>query len=206
MNKLIAILFICSIPLIAKSQVDTIYHSNGNIAEVGELSNELKTGKWTSYFDNGSIECEGKYKADHKKGKWIWYYDNGNIRSIEKYRYGNYTKGEFWTIEGKPSTVDEVMVNPQYPGGVDALLSMLSENVTYPDAAEEKAIQGRVYVKFVISKEGDVEDIKTLRGVHPLLNEEALRVVRLFPKWTPGTFHGQLVRVSHSLPINLTLR
>ena len=69
--------------------------------------------------------------------------------------------------------------------------------VVYPPVAQENAISGRVFVEFAISKTGDVEDVKLLRGVDPLLDNEAMRVIKMSPKWTPGYQRGKPVKVKY---------
>lgn len=77
----------------------------------------------------------------------------------------------------------------------------IARNVRYPVQAMERGIQGKVYVQFVIEKDGSVSNIELLRGVHLLLNQEALQVVRTMPKWKPGKIKGEPVRCSYTLPI-----
>ena len=74
---------------------------------------------------------------------------------------------------------------PEFPGGVTELRNFLASTVRYPAIAQQNGIQGKVYVNFVINKDGSVSDTKIARGVDPSLDAEALRVVSLLPKWTP---------------------
>jgi protein TonB len=78
--------------------------------------------------------------------------------------------------------------------------------MNYPTKAKAKNIQGKVYVNFVIGKEGEIRDVKVLNNVHPLLDSEALRVVNKMPNWSPGLEDGTPVSVSYNLPINFKLR
>lgn len=73
---------------------------------------------------------------------------------------------------------------PEYPGGVPAMMKFLSSNVKYPVEAQKNAISGRVIVQFVVMEDGTLSQAKVIRGVDPLLDEEALRVVKEMPKWT----------------------
>ncbi len=95
---------------------------------------------------------------------------------------------------------------PSFPGGEAALRKYLSKNVKFPAIAQENGIQGRVYVEFVVNKDGKIVDVKILKGVDRSLDEEALRVVRSMPPWEPGEQRGKAVRVSYRIPINFTLR
>lgn len=109
----------------------------------------------------------------------------------------------------KESKSNEIFVvveqQPQFPGGTSALMKFLSENIEYPKEAQEKGIQGRVIVNFVVEKDGSVSDVNVVRGQDPLLDAEATRVVPLMPNWTPGVQKGERVRVRYTLPIVFSL-
>ena len=94
--------------------------------------------------------------------------------------------------------VDEM---PEFPGGVSALRQYLSNTVKYPGNDRVNGKQGKVYVAFVINKDGSVSDAKVARGIDPSLDAEALRVVSSLPKWVPGKQGGEPVRVSYTVPI-----
>jgi TonB family protein len=100
-------------------------------------------------------------------------------------------------------TVVEVM--PEFPGGQEALFKWLSQNVSYPDAARAENIEGKVYVRFIIDKSGKPGNIDVVRSAHPLLDEEAKRVIALMPDWTPGKQGGKDVAVTYTLPLYFKL-
>lgn len=95
---------------------------------------------------------------------------------------------------------------PEFPGGQSALISFIAKSVRYPVVAQENGIQGKVFVNFVVSKDGTVTNAKITRGVDPSLDKEALRVVMNLPKWKPGKQGGKPVRVSYTVPINFQLQ
>lgn len=95
---------------------------------------------------------------------------------------------------------------PEFPGGETALRSYINKNVNYPVIAAENGIQGKVYVRFVVDKDGSVTNAEIARGIDPSLDQEALRVVRTLPKWKPGKQRGKPVRVSYTVPINFQLQ
>ena len=98
-----------------------------------------------------------------------------------------------------------VEVAPEFPGGMDKMAKYLSENIKYPEEAKEKGISGRVFISFVIEKDGSVTEVKVMRSVNPIVDNEAVRVVKAMPKWKPGLMKGKPVRVSYVLPINFKL-
>ena len=94
---------------------------------------------------------------------------------------------------------------PSYVGGQQALMRYLIENVRYPKGAVEAKQQGRVVVQFVVEKDGAVSGVKLLKSATPLLDAEAIRVVKAMPKWNPGKKDGKLVRVRYALPVSFRL-
>ena len=99
-----------------------------------------------------------------------------------------------------------VEVDPEFPGGMEALIKYLSENIKYPEQAKKDKIQGKVYISFVVEKDGSVADAKVLRGIGGGCDEEALRVVNAMPKWTPGKQRNTPVRVQFNLPVVFKLQ
>ena len=95
---------------------------------------------------------------------------------------------------------------PEFPGGEGALHQYLAENIKYPQMAKESGIQGRVFVTFVVERDGRVTDVKVIRGIGGGCDEEAIRVVQGMPKWTPGKQRGKPVRVQFNLPVKFTLQ
>lgn len=100
---------------------------------------------------------------------------------------------------------DVVEVMPQFPGGQIAMLKYIMENIKYPEQAMKEGIQGRVAVRFIVEKDGSISDVKPVLSVHPLLNKEAVRVVKSMPKWTPGKQNGKPVRVRFNVPVMFKL-
>ena len=94
---------------------------------------------------------------------------------------------------------------PNFPGGQGELMKYLRNNIKYPAEAQKKKIEGRVIVTFVVNKKGRIIDPTVVRSAHPLLDAEALRVVKRMPKWTPGRMNGEPVNVKYRLPITFKL-
>lgn len=90
---------------------------------------------------------------------------------------------------------------PTFPGGDAALLKFLGSRLNYPAAALDRHLSGKVYLTFTIDPEGHLHDPRVVRGLGSGLDEEALRLVRLMPWWTPGKIHGQPVWVTLTMPI-----
>jgi protein TonB len=104
--------------------------------------------------------------------------------------------------DGVYFVVDEM---PEYPGGENSLRQDLVSLIQYPEEAQKGGIQGKVYVTFVVDEHGKVADAKIARGVAPMLDKEALRVVGELKTWKPGKLKGEPVKVSYTIPINFAL-
>ncbi len=98
--------------------------------------------------------------------------------------------------------VDEM---PEFPGGADALMQFVASGINYPEDAVKEGKEGRVFVSFVVEKDGLVSNVKVLRGVCYSIDEEAARVVRGMPRWKPGMKDGKPARVSYQIPIMFKL-
>ncbi|MCM1028618.1 MAG: TonB family protein [Pseudoflavonifractor sp.] len=108
--------------------------------------------------------------------------------------------------EPEPDKVFEAVEQPpQFPGGDKALLKYISDNLRYPQLAIENNIQGRVVVQFVVTKTGNIGEVKVVRSKDPDLDKEAVRVVKTIPKFQPGKQNGSAVNVWYTLPITFKL-
>ena len=88
-----------------------------------------------------------------------------------------------------------------FPGGQAKLMEFLRKELVYPQIAIDNNVQGRVIVQFVVNKDGSIQDVKVARGVDPVLDEEAIRVVKKMPKWIPAEQRGKTVRSRFQLPV-----
>lgn len=100
---------------------------------------------------------------------------------------------------------DNVQEVPQFPGGRAGLAQFISQNLRYPISAQENGVSGTVFVGFVVRKDGTISDGKIIRGRHSDLNKEALRIVKMLPKFKPGKLNGKPVNVRFTLPINFRM-
>ncbi len=107
-----------------------------------------------------------------------------------------------------PQIFHVVEESPEFPGGQVELMKFLQKNTQFPSIAREAGITGVVYVQFVVREDGkvDPDDIQILRGVHPALDKEAVRVVKSMPDWKPGRQRGKAVPVYYKLPFRFNLK
>ena len=96
---------------------------------------------------------------------------------------------------------------PEFPGGQQALWNFLANNVKYPVIAQESGIQGRAVCQFIVNRDGSITDVEVVKSAgDPSLDKEAVRVMKLMPKWKPGIQNGKIVRVKYTLPVNFRLQ
>lgn len=109
-------------------------------------------------------------------------------------------------IEGEVSIFTVVESDPEFPGGMDALYKYLEDNIKYPQKAKDNDISGKVYVTFVVEKDGSITNPRLLRDIGGGCGQEALRVVKAMPRWNPGKQRGKPVRVQFNLPVSFNLK
>lgn len=107
-------------------------------------------------------------------------------------------------LDGEPvfTVADEF---PAFPGGEEARMKYLQNNISYPEELISDSIQGTVYIKFTIDKHGAVHNPEVLRGVHEAIDAEALEAVENMPNWEPGYYNGEPVNVNFNMPIRFAL-
>jgi periplasmic protein TonB len=171
---------------------------------------ERSTGKLSSTenYVNGKREGEASYfnSTGHlgRRSEWrndtilesITYDSIGS--QIEKLTYKDRHQ------IGRDSVYEEI--NPAYPGGEAELLKFLAQNLKYPREMLELGMNGRVYIQYVIEKDGSVSNVFPIRGLSYAFQNEAMRVVKLMPNWSPGYYNGNPVRVKYTLPILFRFR
>jgi protein TonB len=101
------------------------------------------------------------------------------------------------------TTVDQ---EPMPQGGIPGFYKYLEKNLHYPEDAKKKNLQGKVFLTFVVEKDGSITDVKVLRGISPDIDAEAIRVISNSPKWNPGTQDGKPVRVQYVVPLSFALQ
>lgn len=120
---------------------------------------------------------------------------------------GNKHKREFQQTKSQKAVVNQDSIHrvtevmPQYPGGPNEMMRYIQENIKYPQSAKDNKIEGRVYVSFVVEKDGSITNAAVMRGIDKECDAEALRVVSSMPKWTPGQHKGENVRTQFTIPI-----
>jgi len=165
-------------------------------------------GHYVGYHEGyQKIYEEGYVKNGERIGQWTGKSnDKDAISFTEEYESGKLIKGTSTDKNGKVYNYILREAPPEYIGGEAAFSRFLIDNVRYPKEAKKNNITGRVFISFVIERDGSLTDAKAMRAPSQDLADEGLRVLRLSPKWQPGIQYGQPVRVQYTVPINFSLR
>ncbi|MFW9596425.1 MAG: TonB family protein [Paludibacter sp.] len=165
----------------------------------------LKDGIYKEWYENGQIRKEVEYSEGKRNGRYISYWENGQKKREELMNNNKSVEGKCFDINGDEIKYTQIEQMPEFPGGDEKLMAFLRKNIKYPRTMMEKNIQGRVIAQFTVKKDGSLSDIKIVRSIHPLADEEALRIISLMPNWKPGIQEDELVNVKYTLPINFRL-
>ncbi|ALO15009.1 hypothetical protein L21SP5_01359 [Salinivirga cyanobacteriivorans] len=136
------------------------------------------------------------------------YFENGQLESIRTYKNNRCIESTHWHEDRTPAPENRAIdldSLAEFPGGQAELFKFISKNIRYPQQAKNKRITGKVFLQFIITDKGKVSDVKVIKSVHPLLDEEARRVVGSMPNWKPAKFMGKHVNIRYQVPINFNL-
>lgn len=201
----------------------------------GKFKNGKKEGAWTCLLSTGDMVYRENYsKGQFKSGTVFLPYRHAMIEPFdnqfalpykfqvtEKFLATDETRREQYpllrflpvqnvNINDGTNLDDEkvymaVEQQAEFPGGMSAFTEFLTKNVNYPADARQQKIQGKVFLKFIVEKDGAISEIEIVKGVYPSLDQEALRLVSTFPRWIPGRQAGKPVRSLFVLPVYFKL-
>lgn len=182
------------------------FDSLGRVTEIKPYQNDTLNGPTSSYWPSGAKLTEGSYLKGKRIDNWVTYYENGNLAIKEFYSPdGEILKSTYLTIDSIATTKEKIESPAIFPGGMEKFYMFLGNNIKYPIAAAEANIKGYVFISFTIDEKGRLEDIKIDRKLHPILDNEALRVIRLSGNWEPAVFMGIPKATKLHIPIRFNL-
>jgi hypothetical protein len=147
---------------------------------------------------------EGNYRNGYKDGIWKGSSNKGNYEEV--YESGIFKSGTFTLLDGKLITYDKMEAPPEFKGGMAEFYKYLGRSYKFPAEAQRNRVSGKLYVTFVVEKDGTLADLSFKNNLGYGTQEEAIRVLNECPKWIPGKQHGMPVRVKYNININLTQR
>ena len=171
-----------------KPKVDQVKFPPPVVKPDNEVKEQPPTVKELEVADPGQKTQKGDPNAEIKIDEPV---GNSDVKQV--------------TEEDPNKIFTAVEQEPSYPGGLDKFYAYLGRNIHYPAVAKENNVQGKVFLTFVVERDGSLTDIKVLRGIGSGCDEEAVRVLKAAPKWKPGIQNGRPVRVQYNVPITFTL-
>lgn len=183
------------------------YDEKGIISRQGNYINNVQIDEWQTFYPDGKLYYTENYDSKGKEtGKLTVYYPDGKIKRTDNYSKGDFKNGKCFTRSGNDTTWYPFLTMPEFPGGDKVRNNFLAQNLNYPIYLAEKGIQGIVLVSFIIGSEGKIENIELVNKVYQQLDDEALRVVKMMPRWKPGTQDGKPYRVTMYMPITFKIQ
>lgn len=145
------------------------------------------------------VQSMPKWKAGIQKGKTV------NVYYTVPIVYRNSKAGTSTQTSSNDKIFAEGDALPEFPGGQSGLLEYVRKEMNYPDEAKAKGIQGKVICRFVVNKEGEVQNVAVVRGIDPALDKEAVRIINAMPQWKPAKVKGQAADVPYTIPIDFKI-
>jgi TonB family protein len=179
------------------------FYFNGQVAmELFFLNKKIQQEK--TYYENGQLKWSIDFDNEEYK-KIVSYWRKGQLKRNDLFEKGKLVDGKCYDPVGKQIIHTDFEVMPIFPGGDDSLGRFLSNQLQFPKDAKGNYLEGKVIVGFIVSKEGYIVETKIEKSARKELDEEAMRVVKLLPKWIPGKQDGNPIDVWFKLPINFEL-
>jgi len=172
-----------------KPKVDQVKFPPPVVKPDNEVKEQPPTVKELEVADPGQKTLKGDPNADIKIDEPV---GNSDVKQV--------------TEEDPNKIFTAVEKDPSFKGGIENFYAYLRKNVHYPAIAKENNVQGKVFLTFVVERDGSLTDIKVLRSLGSGTDEEAMRVLKASPRWTPGIQNGRPVRVQYTVPISFTLQ
>jgi len=181
------------------------YFTNGQMMAGCVYQNDTLEGEYEEYYMKGSIRERGVYHRNLKHGFCGEFLENGDVIATREYVNGVVVKEKlaYKVIDDKNNfftkiEADTALVLPHFPNGKSAMSAFIDKNLKFPDAAKNQGIAGEAVIAFDIEVDGSITNIRVVKSLHPLLDEEAIRVVKLMPKWVPATKRGKPIKVKYT--------
>lgn len=195
--------------IINRDQADTNRVKQNVYFISGQLKSELTYSdfskslleKFREWYQSGQIRKEFYLKNGKYDGDFLTYWENGKPKRVDVFKNDSLISGKCFNAGGQEVMYYKYNISAEFPLGQEALLYFISGNLKYPEEMRKKGIEGRVHVRFRVEKDGRITNVEILRGVSPMLDAEALRVVRLMPYWNPCLIDGEAESTTFTIPI-----
>jgi TonB family protein len=177
------------------------------IEQIENYVNGQRSGSYRSLDSAGNLLTSGQYYQGMKVGMWTEYAPNGTIKI--RTNYDNVLRDSYsecceYGLYYGSNVPNMSFIKPQFFGS-NTYAQFISSNVTYPPVPRNMGIEGKVIASFIVSTEGEPQNIQIVQSAHPQLDEEVIRLIKSMPHWSPGLNFGVPVRTSFLLPVNFRL-
>lgn len=171
----------------------------------GNVLSENGNGKWINFY-NESFKAfsEGHVNNGVEEGEWRGKW-NDSINSILVYKTGKLISAKDFDMSGKDITKNTIQGEPEFPGGSDNMFKFINTNMKYPKTARKNGTQGEVIIGFVVEADGTLTNFKVIKGIGDGCDEEALRIMKIVPRWKNGVRNGKPAPINYSVPISFSL-
>lgn len=181
------------------------FYDNGQMEDSMFYINDELNGNCRSYFESGQLKAKGTFREGEFHDSLLTFYPSGNKKRIDFYENGELIQGSIYDDKGMVLPYEKYYVEAVYPGGNEAMMKFIMENVVYPDDAIIYEIEGKVFIRFMVDSLGNVKKAKVMKSISPILSEAALDVIDKMPNWKPGRIDGENHDSYFQLPINFDL-
>ncbi len=184
----------------------TEWYDSGQPKVEKHLRNDSLTGPHTRWYENGQVHISRQHHRYELVDTLRSYYESGALRRLEVYNKGKMQAGKVYNEAGEEIKYVPMEVMPEYPGGEMQMLTWLGKNVRYPAKAQLSGAQGLVVLSFLVDTSGQISNIEVLQGFHPDCEAEAIKAVKQFPKFKPGTIEGVPTEMTYIFPLRFARR
>lgn len=186
-----------------KEGLFSYYSKKGVLSMQGEFRSNKKEGEWKDFDSIGKLVLLEHYTNGKYNGAITGYYQTGEIQRKASYKDGKVVFDTYYTIKGKK--IKNIDVDACYKGGPKKMNEFISKNLVYPEEAINLNLQGKVFLSFIIDKEGNVTRVTVEKGVHPILDKQAVELIESMPQWTPAILYGKPTKSLVKQVINFAL-
>lgn len=182
----------------------TYYDTIGNVDRIEVFDKGKKSGEWLYYYDYSTNIHTKKIFENDNLIRFNIYYKNGKLKREEIFQDTSRIKAECYDSLGYVVPFYEYEVPAEYKGGMAAARIFLEENIKFPTEAVNLGIDGKCYLKFIVTENGNTSNVTVIRGVPdcPECDAEAVRVVKLMKDWNPGMIDGKKINSTFTLPVH----
>lgn len=166
---------------------------------------KIQEGLYRKFYESGDLHLLVNFKNGKMDGDLITYWGEGQLKRKDKYENGNFISGKILNTNGRELEYYPFIILPSFRGGEKKLNAYLKKELHYPPSAIEKKVEGIVQLGFTLSDKGVIRDVKLIKGVQEDLDAEALRVVRMMPRWNPKMIDGIGEEMFYIFPVKFEL-